>query len=69
MVSSETSGIRTFLNLVEEDETNYAGEPFVPYQDLAATLCPEVVSRDHPIPFGRKRAGSSLGLPRGRSAS
>ena len=36
------AGIRTFVNLMEEDETNYAGEPFVPYQDLARQLCPDV---------------------------
>jgi protein-tyrosine phosphatase len=34
------AGIRTFVNLMEEDETNYAGETFVPYQDLARQLCP-----------------------------
>jgi protein-tyrosine phosphatase len=27
---------------MEEDETNYAGETFVPYQDLAKQLCPDV---------------------------
>ena len=35
---SLSAGIRTFVNLMEEDETNYAGEPFVPYQDWPATL-------------------------------
>ena len=43
------AGIRMFLNLMEEDETNYAGEPFVPYQDLAAGLCPEVACVRHPV--------------------
>jgi hypothetical protein len=43
------AGIRTFVNLMEEDETNYAGEPFVPYQDLAAKLCPEVTCVRYPV--------------------
>jgi hypothetical protein len=30
------------LNLMEEDETDYAGELFVPYQDLARQLGPDV---------------------------
>jgi len=43
------AGIRTFVNLMEEDETNYAGEPFVPYQDLAKQLCPDVRCYRHAI--------------------
>lgn len=43
------AGIRVFVNLMEEDETNYAGEPFVPYQDLARQVCQEVVCLRHPI--------------------
>jgi hypothetical protein len=43
------AGIRMFLNLMEEDETNYAGQPFVPYQDLAVSVCPEVTCVRHPI--------------------
>ncbi len=43
------AGIRTFVNLMEEDETNRAGEPFVPYQDLAVKLCPEVTCLRYPI--------------------
>ena len=35
------AGIRRFVNLMEEDETNWAGEPFVPYDGLAGQLCPE----------------------------
>lgn len=33
------AGIRMFVNLMEKDETNYAGEPFVPYDDVAEQLC------------------------------
>ena len=29
------AGIRSFVNLMEEGETNYLGERFVPYDDLA----------------------------------
>jgi len=43
------AGIRTFINLMQEDETNYAGEPFVPYQDLAKQLCPDVCCYRHAI--------------------
>ncbi len=43
------AGIRTFVNLMEEDETNYAGEPFVPYQDLARQLCPDASCCRHAI--------------------
>jgi protein tyrosine/serine phosphatase len=43
------AGIRTFVNLMEEDETNYAGEPFVPYQDQAKQLCPDVRCYRHAI--------------------
>jgi hypothetical protein len=43
------AGIRTFMNLMEEGETNHAGEPFVPYQDLARRLCPGVTCVRHPI--------------------
>ncbi len=43
------AGIRTFDNLMEEHETNYAGEPFVPYQDLASQLGPEVRCVRHAI--------------------
>jgi hypothetical protein len=44
-----STGIRTFVNLMKEDETNWAGEPFVPYQDLAVKLCPEVTCLHYPI--------------------
>ena len=35
------AGIRTFVNLMEEDETNWAGVPFVPYDGLVEQLCPD----------------------------
>ena len=44
------AGIRLFVNLMEEDETDHAGHPFVPYQDLAARLCPEIACVRYPIP-------------------
>ncbi len=34
---------------MEEDETNYAGEPFVPYQDLARQLCLDASCCRHAI--------------------
>lgn len=43
------AGVRTFVNLMEENETNWAGEPFVPYQDLAVKLCPEATCVRYPI--------------------
>ena len=43
------AGIRTFVNLMEENESNWAGKPFVPYQDLAVKLCPEVTCVRYPI--------------------
>jgi hypothetical protein len=42
-------GIRVFVNLMEENETDYAGRPFVPYQDLARQICPRVVCVRFPI--------------------
>jgi hypothetical protein len=35
------AGVRTFINLMEEDETNYQGQPFAPYDELARELCPD----------------------------
>ena len=43
------AGIRIFVNLMEEHETNYSGEPFAPYQGLAGQFWPEVVCVRHPI--------------------
>ncbi len=43
------AGVQTFINLMEEDETNYAGEPFVPYADLAREFCPDACCVRHPI--------------------
>jgi hypothetical protein len=34
------AGVRTFVNLMEEDETNYQGQPFAPYDGVARELCP-----------------------------
>ncbi len=43
------AGIRTFVNLMEEHETNWAGQPFVPYDALAREICPEACCRRHAI--------------------
>ena len=43
------AGVQTFINLMEEDETNYTGEPFVPYDDLAREFCPDVSCCRYPI--------------------
>ena len=43
------AGIRTFINLMEEDETNTAGQPFVPYDGLVRQVCPEAICCRHPI--------------------
>ena len=44
-----SSGVRLFVDLMEEGETNHAGNPFVPYADLAQQLCHDVVCVRHPI--------------------
>jgi len=38
-----------FFNLIEEDETNYAGQPFVPYDDLVHESCQDGDCCRHPI--------------------
>ena len=43
------AGIRMFVNLMEETETNTFGQPFVPYDGLVGQLCPEAVCRRYPI--------------------
>jgi protein-tyrosine phosphatase len=43
------AGIRFFVNLMEEHEINFWGEPFVPYQDLATRLCPDVTCVRYPV--------------------
>jgi protein tyrosine/serine phosphatase len=43
------AGVKTFINLMEEDETNYAGEPFVPYDDLAHGFCADAQCVRYPI--------------------
>ena len=49
------AGVRVFVNLMQEGETNHQGLPFVPYEDLARKLCPDVPVR--PVP------GSGSGGP------
>jgi len=46
------AGIRKFVNLMEPDEANYAGDSFVSYQDLARQLRPEIVCVRHQIRDG-----------------
>jgi hypothetical protein len=43
------AGVRTFVNLIEEGETNYARQPFVPYDDVVRESCPEALCCRHPI--------------------
>jgi len=43
------AGVRAFVNLMREDETNWAGVPFVPYVDLVRQVCPDAVCVRHPI--------------------
>ena len=43
------AGIRAFISLMEPDEADHAGDPFVPYADLARQFCPEIVCVRHPI--------------------
>lgn len=43
------AGIRTFVNLMEEDEKDGRGKPFVPYRGLACELCSQVESARYPI--------------------
>lgn len=35
------AGVRAFVNLMEEDETNHEGKTFNPYQDLVCSLAPD----------------------------
>jgi len=35
------AGVRQIINLMEPDETDHRGRPFVPYDDLVAQLCPD----------------------------
>ena len=39
------AGVRTFINLMEEDETNGHGQPFAAYDDLARELSPNANCR------------------------
>ena len=43
------AGIRTFINLMEKDETNEINQPSVLYNSLVAQLCPMAVCRHFPI--------------------
>lgn len=43
------AGVRLFLNLMEEDEKNYAGEPFVPYAEAVRECCPDASCQRYPI--------------------
>jgi protein-tyrosine phosphatase len=48
-------GIRTFVNLMRNDETDHENRPFVPYDDLIGTFCPGATFIRFPI--------SDLGVP------
>lgn len=43
------AGVRRFVSLMEEHETNYGGQPFVPYEELARSMHPEVACLRFPI--------------------
>ena len=43
------AGIRMFVNLMEETETNTFGQPFVPYDGLVGELCPEAACHRYSI--------------------
>ena len=43
------ANIRSFVNLMEEDETNHAGQPLMPYDDAVREYCREAFSCRHPI--------------------
>jgi hypothetical protein len=43
------AGVRVFISLMEPDETNHAGDPFVPYVDLVQSLQPEATCARFPI--------------------
>ena len=44
-----SSGARLFVNLMEEGETNHAGDPFVPYAELTQQLYPDIACVRNPI--------------------
>jgi hypothetical protein len=49
------AGVRLFVNLMEPDETDHRGRPFVPYDVLVGQLCPDaecvrVAVRDLSVP-------------------
>jgi protein-tyrosine phosphatase len=43
------AGVRRFVSLMEIHETNYGGQPFVPYEELAQSLHPQVACLRFPI--------------------
>lgn len=43
------AGVRTFVNLMEEDETDGQGQPFAPYDDVVRELCPHARCLRFPI--------------------
>jgi hypothetical protein len=43
------AGIRAFVDLMEPDETNLEGQPFVPYAGTVRALCPEAAFVRHSI--------------------
>jgi len=43
------AGVRVFISLMEVDETNHEGQPFVPYEDLDESLHPTAACVRFPI--------------------
>lgn len=44
-----TAGVRVFISLMETDETNHAGDPFVPYVDQVQSLQPDATCIRFPV--------------------
>ena len=43
------AGVRLFVNLMEPDETDHRGRPFVPYANTAQELCRDAACRRFPV--------------------
>jgi protein-tyrosine phosphatase len=43
------AGVRTFVNLMRDDETDHENRPFAPYDDLIQQFCPEANFMRFPV--------------------
>jgi hypothetical protein len=62
------AGVRTFVNLMEEDETDRQGWPFAPHDQLTRELCPAAVCvrsaiEDASVPSNTPRKANAQMLP------